>query len=429
MKPFILNWFDTFFHVLGTTDAQKTIREISAGISMRGYNLWILICSAMLASIGLDTNSTAVIIGAMLISPLMSPILGVGLGTGINDRDMLFRSFRNLAIATVASLATSTVYFLASPLSEITSELMARTQPTLLDVLIALFGGVAGIIAGSRTERTNAIPGVAIATALMPPVCTAGFGLAHADWKIFGGAFYLFSINAVFISLATFAVVKYLQFPLKEYLDDRIRKQVRNGIYFALLITVLPSMYFLYSVYVRNREKKTIMTQVVNEVIKQGNEVIKWDINYDRKPHRLKIYYSGQKIENEQIDIFKKLLAANGLPEYDLQLFRMNLTREEISEMSNEAIQNLVKTLSIIPNSDSLMSRNLQLVKELQAFYPQIQQIGISNVVLQGTKTDTLLQVLMRTADPKFTSTDLNKLNEFLKPRLNKDTLLLQTFR
>ena len=207
------------------SDFEKTKAAISEGISLRGYNLWILLCSTILASIGLDTNSTAVIIGAMLISPLMSPILGVGLSLAIHDKQLLIRSLRDLFLAVVISLAASVLYFFLSPLSEPTIELQARTFPTLLDVLVALFGGIAGIISISRHDQINAIPGVAIATALMPPLCTAGFGLATLRWDYFFGAFYLFFINAVFISLATYLIVKYLHFPEIHHLDKKLDKK------------------------------------------------------------------------------------------------------------------------------------------------------------------------------------------------------------
>ncbi|RDB06707.1 TIGR00341 family protein [Runella aurantiaca] len=426
MRNYIQEQLNSLFHLIDTTDSDKTIREISSGISMRGYNLWILICSAVLASIGLDTNSTAVIIGAMLISPLMSPILGVGLGLAINDQETLLRSLRNLSIATIASLATSTLYFSISPLSELTSEELARTQPNLLDVMVALFGGVAGIVAGSRTEKTNAIPGVAIATALMPPLCTAGFGLAHGDWRIFGGAFYLFAINAVFISLATFSVAKYLRFPLKEYLNDKTQKRVSSFIYSALVLTLIPSIYFLYTVYKNNREKRVIESHVVNEITKRGNEILKWEIHRELMPRQVKIYYSGQSIEQPQLDDFKKTLLSHDLPDYDLRLFRMNLSREEIAEMSNEALQNLLKSLKINQKNDTLAQINSAVLIEMQALYPQIKKVGIGNMVFIGTKTDTITQVLIQTEKAPIDPSGLIQLNNFLKVRLKRDTLLLR---
>ena len=179
-------------------DELETIESIRKGIEFKGTNLWVLIFATFVASLGLNTNSTAVIIGAMLISPLMGPIMGFGLGLGISDFDLIKRSFRNFATATVFSVITSTLFFLISPISEAQSELLARTQPTVYDVLIAFFGGLAGIVASSTKSKGNVIPGVAIATALMPPLCTAGFGLASGNLYYFFGAFYLYFINTVF---------------------------------------------------------------------------------------------------------------------------------------------------------------------------------------------------------------------------------------
>ncbi|HAD01234.1 MAG TPA: TIGR00341 family protein, partial [Porphyromonadaceae bacterium] len=185
-------------------DELETIDTISKGIEFKGTNLWVLIFATFIASLGLNTNSTAVIIGAMLISPLMGPIMGFGVGLGISDFDMIKRSFRNFATATIFSVITSSIYFMISPISEAQSELLARTQPTVYDVLIAFFGGLAGIIASSTKSKGNVIPGVAIATALMPPLCTAGYGIATGNLYYFFGAFYLFFINTVFISVATY---------------------------------------------------------------------------------------------------------------------------------------------------------------------------------------------------------------------------------
>jgi uncharacterized hydrophobic protein (TIGR00271 family) len=182
--------------------------RIRGEIHMKGANLWILMFAIFVASIGLNVNSTAVIIGAMLISPLMGPIMGIGYGAGINDFALIRQSFKNLAIATFIGLLTSTLYFLISPLDTAQSELLARTTPTAWDVLIELFGGLAGIVAATRKEKSNVIPGVAIATALMPPLCTAGFGLATGHWNYFLGAFYLYTINFVFIALSAFLIVR-----------------------------------------------------------------------------------------------------------------------------------------------------------------------------------------------------------------------------
>ncbi len=190
----------------------EVVASISKGVEFRGVNLWVLIFATMIASLGLNVNSAAVIIGAMLISPIMGPIMGVGLALGINDFELLKKSLRNLLLMFIVAIVTSTVYFFLSPLSSNSSELLARTTPTTYDVLIALFGGLAGMVAQTRQDRTSTvIPGVAIATALIPPLCTAGFGLATGQFRFFFGAFYLFFINSVFIALATYLVVRFLK--------------------------------------------------------------------------------------------------------------------------------------------------------------------------------------------------------------------------
>lgn len=202
-------------------DELTIVDTICKGVEFKGSNLWILIFAIFMASLGLNVNSTAVIIGAMLISPLMGPIMGIGLSVGINDLDLLKRSFKSYLIATFFSVITATVFFLVfSPFSEAQSELLARTSPTIYDVFIALFGGAAGVVALSTKEKGNVIPGVAIATALMPPLCTAGFGLATGNWIYFLGAFYLYFINSVFISVATFLGVRIMKFRAKKFVDQ-----------------------------------------------------------------------------------------------------------------------------------------------------------------------------------------------------------------
>ncbi len=253
MKKYILE----ILSLRATSDFEKTRSTISEGVTLRGYNLWILICSSILASIGLDTNSSAIIIGAMLISPLMSPILGVGLSVSVHDKILLLRSLRNLGLAVVISLSASVLYFSLTPLGQVTVEEQSRTFPTLLDVLVALFGGIAGIVSISRQNQTTAIPGVAIATALMPPLCTAGFGLATTQWNYFFGAIYLFFINAVFISLSTYIIVKYLHFPEKKFLNRKL--QQRYFYWFTTIsIVVLAPVFTFYTQFTRkNKSNET----------------------------------------------------------------------------------------------------------------------------------------------------------------------------
>jgi uncharacterized hydrophobic protein (TIGR00271 family) len=224
-------------------DDAEIDRGVRAGVELRGATPWILMLAILIASIGLNTNSTAVIIGAMLVSPLMGPIVGLGYGVGIFDFALVRRSLANLAIAAGISLLTSTLYFMLTPLDEAQSELLARTTPSLWDVLIALTGGLAGIIGQTRREKSNVIPGVAIATALMPPLCTAGYGLANANWAVFGGAFYLFAINCVFIAFAAVVVIEFLRLPHRKFVDPVRERHVKRALLAIVLLTGLPSIY------------------------------------------------------------------------------------------------------------------------------------------------------------------------------------------
>ena len=216
LRRFLRDRFD-----LGEDSAlqDEVVDNICRGVDFRGTNLWVLIFATFVASLGLNVNSTAVIIGAMLISPLMGPIMGVGLSVGMNDFELMKRSLKSFLITTAFSVTTATVFFLFTPIAEAQSELLARTSPTIYDVFIALFGGLAGVVALSTKEKGNVIPGVAIATALMPPLCTAGYGLASGNLIYFLGAFYLYFINSVFISLATFIGVRLMHFQRKEFVD------------------------------------------------------------------------------------------------------------------------------------------------------------------------------------------------------------------
>ncbi len=225
-----------------------TVETIQKDMVFSGPNVWVLICSILVASIGLNTDSTAVIIGAMLISPLMGPILAVGLSVGVNDLPTLRRALRHFAVMTLVALVTSTLYFLITPLGEAQAEILARTRPTLLDAAIAFFGGIAGIIGVSRRDRGNVVPGVAIATALMPPLCAAGYGLASGEWSYFFGAIYLFSLNAIFIAIATVLIVRYLGFPFVEYMDPAARRRVRQWITAFVIVVLIPSAWVMVGV-------------------------------------------------------------------------------------------------------------------------------------------------------------------------------------
>lgn len=427
-------YLNYFFNLRENADFEKTKKVISEGVSLKGYNLWILLCSTVLASVGLDTNSTAVIIGAMLISPLMSPILGVGLSVAIHDKQLLGRSFRDLLFAVLISLSASVLYFLLSPLGEPTPELQARTFPTLLDVMIALFGGIAGIVSISRHEQTNAIPGVAIATALMPPLCTAGFGIATAKWNYFFGAFYLFFINAVFISLATYLIVRYLHFPEKEFTNAKIARQYRRWFIALSFIALTPSIYFLYTVYKDEVIKKDIQTLVLAPIKNNGNEILKWEITAKDSLKLIKVYHSGKPLSDSLKNAVDSLLVRNKMKQYRLVSMRVNLTKEEVSELSAEMTKQMFQEMHLeeLKEQNTLNNKPVdtlsfaQVSKEVKVAFPYIDTTINGWMFLPDTShsVDTIPTIIYKTIKP-ITKSQTKQLYEFLRVRLSADTVVL----
>lgn len=229
-----------FLSVKEGADIPKTIEGIKKDTEFRGHNIWILALSILIASIGLNLNSTAVIIGAMLISPLMGPILGLGLAVGTNDIKLLITSVRNLLVMVIVSILASYIFFKLSPITEVSSEIASRTHPHLFDALIAIFGGLAGIIGNSRSEKTNIIPGVAIATALMPPLCVMGYSLAAENYDYLWGSAYLFLLNSSFIAITALFVVRIMNFPRIHFVESKTENRVKVAIFIFALLLVIP---------------------------------------------------------------------------------------------------------------------------------------------------------------------------------------------
>ena len=292
----------------------EVVASISKGVVFRGVNLWVLIFATMIASLGLNVNSAAVIIGAMLISPIMGPIMGIGLSLGINDFELLKKSLRNYALMFVVAIVTSTVYFLVSPLSSNSSELLARTVPTTYDVLIALFGGLAGIVAQTRQDRTSTvIPGVAIATALIPPLCTAGFGLATGQIRFFFGAFYLFFINSVFIALATYAMVRFLQYEKKVFIT---------------LVTFIPSVVIGFHM-VRVSLFEAAADKYVSQVFNfPHTRVIECNKRYAHHGHpsQIELLLLGEPLDDGTIENARTQMGSFGLDKAELVVRQANTT-------------------------------------------------------------------------------------------------------
>lgn len=327
----LIAYFKALVYIRDEVDYQGSVDAIRKDIDFKGVNVWILGASIVIASIGLNVNSTAVIIGAMLISPLMGPIVGVGLSVGINDFKMLIRSLKSLGTAVVISVIISALYFLITPFGEVQSELIARTRPTLLDVMVAVFGGIALIVAKTQKGTVaSVIFGVAIATALMPPLCTAGYGLANGNWSFFFGAFYLFLINSVFIALSTWLIVKYLKFPLATYINLKRQKRVKRYILVISLLIIVPSGFTFWNTIQESIFENNAERFVVENFEFEGTWINKKDITYsDKGTSKIDVYLMGDIItKKEEERIAKKL------PDYELE--KVELKIHQFKDKSDE---------------------------------------------------------------------------------------------
>jgi uncharacterized hydrophobic protein (TIGR00271 family) len=361
-------------------DKRGTVEDIREGIPMSGSNLWLLICSSIIACIGLDINSPAVIIGGMLISPLMSPILGVGLSAAIYDINMLSSSLKSLLRAAIFGLLVSVIYFYLTPFGDFTSELKARTAPTILDALVAFFGGLAGIIAGTRDIKTSALPGTAIATALMPPLCTAGFGLSTGRMEVFGGALYLFFINAVLISVSTYLIVRVLKFRKKQRLDEEITHRAKRIASVALVLLLIPSFYFLYQS-AKNITQKRIVNAFISECVhKDIQKGVQWDFNKENDSlYVLRVYYFGKYIHDDSVaqleTKLREQLEENWLvnlspnQKLSIELAPTDLPPDQEKEQINKEIAGIKSNLVILhqKQTEELELRNKLLKTSLQS--------------------------------------------------------------
>lgn len=408
-KP-LLNEFRGILSITGNAHPQDTIQGIIRDVDFKGFNVWILILAIFIASIGLNVNSTAVIIGAMLISPLMGPIMGIGLSMGINDWALLKRSFRSLGVAVVVSLITSAVYFSITPLSDAQSELLARTRPTILDVFIAFFGGLAGILAGSRKEKSNVVPGVAIATALMPPLCTAGYGIGTGQWEFAIGAFYLFLINSIFISIATFLVVRLLRFPLVDFTDKVKEKRARGYITFFAIITVAPAIWVFFLTVQEtlfNRSANRFVQEIVDY---EGAQIVKKEFVYGDSVNTINIVMLGKRVPDDVVDDWKKKLINFELPNTQLELIQGEEVQQAISEdvskmvdLMSEAKRDLMDKDTRIKLLEAKLSKMEQerlnfdgLVKEVELLQPQLESFDLAfRFHTNFERTDTIPYVFV----------------------------------
>lgn len=391
-----------------------TIETIKEDVDFRGSRIWILVCAILIASLGLNVNSTAVIIGAMLISPLMGPIIGFGLGLGISDFELIKRSLRNLALITLFSVLTATIYFVLTPLSKAQSELLARTTPTVYDVLIAFVGGVAGMVAIGSRNKGNVATGVAIATALMPPLCTAGYGLSQLNWSFFFGAFYLYIINSVFIGLGTYVMVRALKFPRKAFIDKERERHIRRLVTFIAVSTIMPSIYFAFLL-VQDSVREDGAHRFVSEHLSSPRvQVIRERLSKSRDGYSLEVVLLGKEFEETYIDSISTLMPRYGLDDTKLiikQGFEDGKGQElNVDELRSVVLQDLyanseriikqqqreIDSLKQVLSRQSRYSRlSGEVNAEARMLFPEIDRITFAPAASAESYQDSVLIVLV----------------------------------
>lgn len=458
VKLFLVDLLD-FRH---DTDHQATIEAIKSDVTFRGATAWILIFAVFVASTGLNANSTAVVIGAMLISPLMGPILGIGMSIAINDVDTLKKATTSLATMVVLSLLTSFLFFKLFPLSEDTSELLGRVRPDIRDVLIAFFGGLALMVA--RTKKgtiTSVIFGVAIATALMPPLCTAGYGLAIGNWSYFFGAMYLFTINTIFIGLATFLVLKLLSFPMLRYVNSEKRKRTAQIASVLAIIVMIPATFTFIKVYKENKIKNQVRSFIKNE-IKSNDALQLMDYDLDLSEKTLYLNFFNEINDATKNDLSNELrnnplypdlkeikLKIKGSDTKSFELITMAYkdAREELQRSKNiieglqkeiEELQNVILVLNQrIENKAKLEGDKViafsRIVKETKIRYHNIKKIGFANILKSEDfiKIDTLPTLFvkwdLKLPDSIITQKEIH-LKKWLQSEMKLDTIYIKPF-
>lgn len=429
-------------------DITSAQNYIVSNIEYKGANVWILIFAVVIASVGLNVNSIPVIIGAMLISPLMGPIMGVGLALGINDTQLLKASFKNLLIMTTLSIIASMLYFIVSPLAlEAPTELLARTNPTIYDVFIALFGGLAVIIGVCCKEKGSVIAGAAIATALMPPLCTAGYGLANGNFMFFMGAFYLYFINSVFIALATFLTVRYLHFPLVKFSDREKQKKVHRSITIFTIILIIPSIYSAIMVIKENRFNQTAKTFVAENKNMENSYIYDYKIEHNPR-HRstITISIAGEELSQKQINKLYENLTKYNLTKENL-IINQNSTfisdnitdKEVIKGIFEQNEQEIKRREALIAKMEEELRQfhskefpSKQIAKEMVAQHPSITSITLArgesvdtkSVNLDSSKPTETIFAIIKYSTP-ITEEEQIRLKNWLAIRLNVKSITI----
>lgn len=416
----------------GEEEKEKVLTDITSNISFKGANLWILACAILIASIGLNMNSTAVIIGAMLISPLMGPIVGAGFALATFNFELLSKSLKNLLIATCVSLVVSTIYFYVSPFKEVQSELLARTSPTIYDVLIAFFGGIVGAISITRKEKGNPIPGVAIATALMPPLCTAGFGLATGNFKFFAGAIYLYAINCFFIGISTYLIIKYLKYKPQEITSDvKTAKNIRYGITLLLFLITVPSLYIAYQLLQEKKYIQNVNVFLEKEFVEKGHTIIYKKLNFQSNPKKVEIALLSKKFDSLETKRLNDLLKIYTLPNSQL------IIKQNTQDLKQEILAELKKNINLSKGEDVQIKNlshqiakyqlyNSEFVSDISIIFPEIENysVGVQNHIV--TKDSVIEKPLFTYQSTK--DVDTIKLKKWLIQKWETDNVDIHRF-
>ena len=423
-------------------DEHEIVSQISSGVSFRGANLWVLIFAIFIASLGLNVNSTAVIIGAMRISPLMGPIIGMGLAVGTNDLDLLRRAAKNFGVATLISVLTAMVYFLITPLSEARSELLARTSPTLYDVLIAFCGGAAGIIALCTRGKGNVIPGVAIATALMPPLCTAGYGLATGHLLYFLGAFYLFFINTVFIALATYCGVRLMHFNQHEFQSPEMAVKAKRIVMAIVVVTMLPAVYMTVGIVQQSISENNVRKFIKTELTQRGTQIISNSV--ERDSLKLRVVAVGREITEAKRAEAERRMAQYGMIGYRLRVIQGTQSdsllalsdrlstladsreqeRRNLLELSAENAQ-LIRQLSEYARYEALAA---DIRPEMATLFPQVSAFSLARVTevsRDSMPTRSYVAAIIQGDDKSLSQIDGQKLHDWLRTRIKADSIVV----
>lgn len=428
---------------LDDVNFSQSITDIKAGVSFKGFNIWILICSILICSLGLNMDSTAVVIGAMLISPLMGPIVGLGLGIGIFDKKLIFKALKNIGVATFISLITAVIFFYITP-TEDAKELYARTQPTLLDLFVAFFGGVADILAASRSITTNVVPGVAIATALMPPICTAGYGIASGRWEYFYGASYLYLMNCIIISLAATVVCLYLRYPKFSFVNESQKKKVRAGIGIIVLAISIPSAFFYYNLLQENAQNQNIKEYIDKEILSiPGVYLNNYSYLDDGEKAILNVNLSGDYVEPDSLAALReRLLGYNlacdlkiiqpqpiGFKEQRLAALKTDII-SELYENSHRTIETKDDEIAVLKSEIKKLVQSQEasnLITKLAKTQYDIEEMAVDILVYSdGEKQDTIPTALVdwksKLSGSKRKEQEI-KLLELLKVQLNSENV------